>query len=631
VLLPDGTPAVGAAIGGPGSSGWTAADADGRYAVAVASREDCAEQPLWVLLPGYCAAGIGLFRVEPGADLRAEDLKLVADGVVVVRGRVVSRAGNEISSGQVGATIVTESRLIDTARRSRDPGPLLMLEAAWPGESRPSALSDFDTARRATVGAGGSFELRLPASLGVVTLFADVAGHASEWPGPRSVQEWAQREVELLVSPTRGIRGRVVDAVTGSPIEGAVVGEGAGAVKTDLEGTFDWAAGGGRGTWARVAARGYFVTNVSGPEGGDAITVKLWRRRTLAGTVRLADGSAVTGAFVAVVAAGSGQGSENARTDATGRFRFDEVRDGRLAVVVQPTPDSPSFLTKEFEDVAAGDMGLDLVVDPGLTVAGRIVDGDGRPVPRMHVVPLAVANESARRSGHIFSAVSGADGTFVVNGLPSGRHDLNVYDAFDEAGGWLPEMRKGVEAGTADLVVVVTKGLTISGRVTDGDGRPAFGKRVIADDVATNPLLGGFGNGPELDADGRFVLRGLRPGRYRLELGDVTNDPTRFQLAGGASVEAGAKDVALTLLDGGSIAGIVRDAAGEAVAGEWVTLLWTAADASGRNAQSDEKGRFEFRGLPLGHAYAVKARGALVRDVALGTHDVRLEVRPAEK
>lgn len=634
ILLPDGSPAVGAAVGGPGTAGWTAADADGRYSVAVRPREDGAAQPLWVVLPGFRPAGVGMFEITEGADRAASDVRLVADGSLVVRGRVVSRASKAISAGEVSASVITDQSIMDAARRSLEPAPLLMLGAFWSGREPPAAIAQYRASTTATIGDDGSFELRLPESLGVVVLVPKCPGHVNRWTESRAVREWASREVEIALDPVLAIRGRVVDGITGAPIEGAVLSQnGVECAKSDASGAFE-AAPAAEAPRIEVTAPGFFARDISSPADGSAVVVKLHRRKTLAGVVRFEDGRTVAHASVAIGHSATARDVSRrfAETDDRGRFVFDEASDGAFPVIVQATQTSASFLPRVFEDIAGGREDLELVVEPALSVSGRVVDGDGRPVPRIHVNSRNRANDAAaQRSQLVVSSVSRDDGSFVVTGLQAGRVTLDVYDFWYEAGGYLSQTLQGVEAGRSDLVVVVRKGLTISGRVRDEDGHAAAGYGVGAATAGGNPFLGGAGGwNADLDADGRFVLRGLEPGRYRLSLQQKFSNECSWP-AGGESVEAGAKDVVVTIGPGGSIAGVIVDASGTPVAGEWVTALWDPTDASGTNVRTDEKGRFEFRGLPLNHAYAVKARGALVRDVALGAREVRLEVPPAQR
>lgn len=628
VLLPDGAPAVGAAVGGPNSTGWTATDAEGRYTVSVRQREDGAPQPLWAILPGYRATGVGLFEVANGVDQAAPDVRLAVDGAVTIRGRVVSRTGRDVSSGTVTAGVVTSGNEMESIQRSSDPGPLLMLRAAWSGKDSPASLREFEASCRAQVGTAGRFEMRVPASLGEVTLGADVPGHAQKWVPARSLAEWSGLEVEIVVEPTSTIRGTVVDGATGAPIEGATVGEqwDAAASKTGPTGAFEFD---GRLNSVPVRAEGYFDETARATKDGSPITVKLFRPKRVAGVLRTSAGEPVAGASVVLARDSRTDSGGLKRSDAAGRFEFPALREGVVRICVQPTAESPNFMPRIFESVA-GRADLELVVDPALTISGRVVDDQGKPVRRMYVAKQ-VTDPVAQACEVLYTPRTDDDGRFVVPGLSPGRFTLSVHDGWDEAGGYLPELVKDIDAGARDLVITVRLGLTISGRVLDENGRPFLGKLVIAEDTSTRPVLDGWGSGAEPDPEGRFVVRGLKPGRYRLSLGARTNDPRRWSLEGGDSVEAGAKDLTLKVFPGGSIAGVVVDAAGGPVSGVWVTAVWNADDPGGRNVQTDEKGRFEFVGLPPHAGYVLKAQGAIVRDVVLGTRDVRLEVRAAQR
>jgi hypothetical protein len=265
---------------------------------------------------------------------------------------------------------------------------------------------------------------------------------------------------------------------------------------------------------------------------------------------------------------------------------------------------------------------LAIVTEEGLSVAGRVVDEARNPVAGVLVTAKSEGVWGAETT-------TDAGGAFVVSGLAPGAAEVHAVDDNGTAGGYLP-VKIETAAGTEGLEIVLRKGLEISGRIVDEDGRPVVGREVIARDVATNPFDAAVVRGPLTDAEGRFRIGAIAPGTYRLCLDGQGGGWVRMWLTGGESVAAGKTDLALKLTSGGTISGEAVDASGAPVKNEQVSAHWTPDAWPGRSAFTDERGRFEIRGLPLGRSYTLRVRRTVVRDVALGARDLRIEA-PATK
>ncbi|HLQ38963.1 MAG TPA: carboxypeptidase-like regulatory domain-containing protein [Planctomycetota bacterium] len=98
------------------------------------------------------------------------------------------------------------------------------------------------------------------------------------------------------------------------------------------------------------------------------------------------------------------------------------------------------------------------------------------------------------------------------------------------------------------------KGLSVDGVVVDADGKPVRSLEITAALVGTDDR---YGPAAWTDQDGRFEIRGLKPGHYRLSI------PPWFslglRLTGGDDVAAGSTGLALTAIEGSRLAGIVVD------------------------------------------------------------------------
>lgn len=156
--------------------------------------------------------------------------------------------------------------------------------------------------------------------------------------------------------------------------------------------------------------------------------------------------------------------------------------------------------------VAAG--GIELVLPAGRRIAGRVVDAAGRPLPAGVPVGFVAEGEGARREGTWAYTTTGADGTFVADGLLPGRY---TGEAGGGTSGYVGEPVAGVEAGGEEVVLRVAEGVALAGRLVDEAGEPVAAT-VQADDgvrrAAKRPYV-------QVGTDGRFVFRGLAPGTVR--------------------------------------------------------------------------------------------------------------------
>jgi protocatechuate 3,4-dioxygenase beta subunit len=189
---------------------------------------------------------------------------------------------------------------------------------------------------------------------------------------------------------------------------------------------------------------------------------------------------------------------------------------------------------------------IDFVLVRGGVVTGRITDADGHPLIGERV-NLAL-KDSSPDPGSQFMFGSNRNqtddrGIYRIYGLGPGSYRVSVGQASaaggaasimgiggsqyvktfypsveDESRATVIEIKEGTEIANVDITVNRPgKGFSISGRVIDADsGAPAasvyVGHSVIDE---SNQQVGGMNfSGTQTDANGKFRLEGLRPGRY---------------------------------------------------------------------------------------------------------------------
>ncbi len=294
-------------------------------------------------------------------------------------------------------------------------------------------------------------------------------------------------------------------------------------------------------------------------------------------------------------------------TDEDGRFALPEPPRDRLRFLLEFK--HPDFATLELYNQPANpgrtrELG-ELTMDVGFSLAGIVVDPDGRPVANAEVVPFrgdGPRGFNPREVGKrplLDPVTTDERGRFLLETLPTQPIRLKAsaefyFEAWSQAAnGESGEQLEGMEIHLAEAV-------TAYGIVLDEARAPVAGANVEIRDsrwetgVEEAPFLATI----ETDADGKFSL--ILPGgttRTRLTAGAENYYVTSVRLDEDSIVAP--IEVQLTPIK--PITGVVVDEGGSAVAGATVALLQargnmpdprnTPANAS---AVSDEDGTFEL-------------------------------------
>ena len=198
---------------------------------------------------------------------------------------------------------------------------------------------------------------------------------------------------------------------------------------------------------------------------------------------------------------------------------------------------------------------------------GLVVDGrDDAPIEGAKVrlavhmdIALAGSLTYGRTLRSAGRAETASDGSFLIDGLGAGEHELHV-----SADGMRPLQKNIVIAAAAvdPVVIRLDPGFTLRGRVENADGEPVAGVRVGASPASQSmddPQASY--SGTESDAEGRFELDGLESGLQRVFARSEESGQTAH-----ATAEAGQADhVVLRFPRGAAISGIVVNPEGTPV------------------------------------------------------------------
>ncbi len=199
--------------------------------------------------------------------------------------------------------------------------------------------------------------------------------------------------------------------------------------------------------------------------------------------------------------------------------------------------------------VAAEDVLLDIELDVRASIAGRVVDQHGKPVPRVEVTfrrdgPFDVRRDETDETGHF--RVDALEGGGIYNASVDGYDAARPFPRVELSG-------KGtiVEGVTLE---VRDDALAIRGKVLDDTGAPALDARVGFARVQPGReaifALYDSAPGAVTDLDGAFSIGGLTRGDYALRARGADGVETEIRV-----VPAGTNDVILRLPKGGTIEG----------------------------------------------------------------------------
>lgn len=352
-----------------------------------------------------------------------------------------------------------------------------------------------------------------------------------------------------------------------------------------------------------VRAAGYVAgsrSDITAEDGKtvSGIDVQLDRGASVTGRVSSA-GAAVAGVQVQLTASRMPMAGATT-TDADGSYTLDGVAEGDRVVQFQKS--GFIVLRKPLTVTAGKDLQLDVELDQGRELRGRVIDRAGNGIPGGNV---SVNGSYASPNSNV-SAES--DGSFVIQGLPDGRYNLTA-----RKDGYVSGVASDVDVPqTQPLTFTLDSGATITGRVM------GLGPDDLAQ-VTVSAYVGSTRNQADVDATGNFTLHGFPDGRVRVDAMLITPSVRRVASPKTIDVQNGtAPPVELSFDQGITVSGHVTHA-GAAVALGNITFVPTpqaiqrgTATSSGQaqvaNALISSDGSYVATGLVAGD-YGVRVYG----------------------
>lgn len=370
----------------------------------------------------------------------------------------------------------------------------------------------------------------------------------------------ATEEVRLTLSATSGVKGTVVDgqnrAVEGATVSVAGMPWRVPGATTDAAGAFRLVVVPDQATSVVAEARGYKKAQAAlehrQPGAELVVRLALGVAGPVAGDVRNTEGEPVRARIVAC----SGQGAEVAAMSAEdGSFELPSKTIGCFAVA-QMSGAAPSEPTEVVEGAV-----LHLKLGAGGAIEGVVVDDRSAPVPAFSVgIESFVSAKSATAFGSLMQprydrgprSFADPQGAFRWDKLLPGDYVLTASVR------GMPLARSATIAVNGGAVtrgvrIVIAKGGSVSGRVTDAHGAPLSDVELAFDTVSS---IAESTVRARTDASGQYQLDGAPSGLFSLR---ARKNGFRTRLVPGLRVASGStvtEDITLTEGSGIENAGV---------------------------------------------------------------------------
>lgn len=522
---------------------------------------------------------------------------------------------------------------------------------------------DLAGARTAVTDAQGVFQTDWPDGQPAL-LLARSPGYAPSQPTPTT----AGADCDLVLTPGIELHGTVTDP-RGGPVAGATVrvlhpGEPVALAPwttTAVSGAYSLAVAEHEGCVVEVVplegAPSDWLEIPAGDTPDRALDVVLEPGWVVEGLVRDAETSQPVGSVT--VAIGSPLADlRTTTTDAGGRF----VLGGLGGAASRLRASAPGYAPVELSRIPLPDDGaarVELVLERGRTLTGRVVDATGAPVPEARVDAIAARQGSTGTRSQRETATTDSEGRFRVDRLSRDlAHALLVTRPGYASSTWdLPALpREQAEHDLGDLVL--RPAARLSGVVRAPDGPAIAGIEVLLEGSNRDrtalrgeqePARVADPIGPRVvrtDAAGRFWFCDVPSGRFRMTTrrdGSAAGNGITLEVATASDLT----DLQLVVDASAFVAGRVlgpdeQPMPGVTVFARAVTLEHpeAAAQLAQVRVRTDDQGRFSLTGIAAGEyvlhaqpdaAPAEDARGwmpVVQPGVRTGRDDVVLRLAP---
>jgi protocatechuate 3,4-dioxygenase beta subunit len=293
---------------------------------------------------------------------------------------------------------------------------------------------------------------------GRAILAAEAPGHQEVVLQGLTLSEGSTLSGQVVRLPKGLAIAGIVTDEGGAPIAGARVSHASadgsmsraswtGGAPTDAKGRFEIDRLRAGNYNLTASADGRARVSVGGVAAGTKdVRIVMPEGRSIEGRVVQPDGSA---AARVRVWANKPDGSSNgwAQTDEEGKFKIDGLGPGPHNLGARSS--DPKHRQVQVEGIQAGTRGVEIRLETGLTITGKVVDHDGNPVAGVGVVARPQGGEG-RPQGW---AQTDEQGNFTVGGLDEGDYEIHAMKNIMEGGN--PQMLQAKVKVTGSVTEVM--------------------------------------------------------------------------------------------------------------------------------------------------------------------------------
>jgi len=338
-----------------------------------------------------------------------------------------------------------------------------------------------------------------------------------------------------------------------------------------------------------------------------------------------------------IMALGINGSQQTARDDQVsnerGEFQFENLEPGEYNVITTLR----GWRFQPQNRVRTGTAGVVFEGTRMASACGQVVDATtGAPIAQFNA-QLRNFSDPVNPTSPIpdtKASFSDAGGNFCLDGLEQGNYVVEAW-----ANGYAPTRSQNFtvsnDRNVEHIVIRLTHGGSISGRLVDGDGKPLakalirtkpndWGEDEFSESIADMYPSNVTQTETRTGADGSFSLKGLAPDQYQLIFegsGFTRAAKTDITVTEGANTPIGE----LRMERGGTLSGTIYDATGKGVVGAGIMLVSADAGTTPRMYQtkSGADGKYTLRHVAQGRykarpTPAAGANGNPLEDMRIG-------------
>ncbi|MEW5806371.1 MAG: carboxypeptidase-like regulatory domain-containing protein [Acidobacteriota bacterium] len=276
------------------------------------------------------------------------------------------------------------------------------------------------------------------------------------------------------------------------------------------------------------------------------------------------------------------------RPDPSGSFRIADLPAGSFTLTIN----SSEFLPEVYEVLhlkpgEVRDLGV-IKLRAGLRISGGVENEKGEKLKKARI-KASLSGSGGRL--YAKSAETADDGSFSIDGLKDG-----IYTIHAEANGYTEETRKGIRAGTRNLLFTLGASGKIQGMVADELGKPLERFYIFLEPEGKDAINGKYYTFSS--ETGSYEIGNVAPGFYSIIAGAIgfSEDSMKgVEIFNGADTEG----INFYLKKGAKIDGYVYDREqGLPLPGTHVTVPFRSGGEA-LTAITDHSGYFTLDGVPL--------------------------------